>query len=81
MPRVGFEIMTPVFERGKRGHALDCAATVIGGLILYTKKKLRGLSPQRKLYRPSNRRLSAKLVSTLADRDCRVVSATNPHGR
>jgi hypothetical protein len=33
------------------------------------------------LYRPSNRRLSAKLVPTFADRGCRVVSATDPHGR
>jgi hypothetical protein len=29
------------------------------------------------LYRPSDRRLSPKLVPTLADRGCRVVSATN----
>jgi hypothetical protein len=34
-----------------------------------------------KLYRPSDRRLSAKLMPTLADRGCRVVSATNPQGR
>jgi hypothetical protein len=33
------------------------------------------------VYRPSDRRLSAKLVPTLVDRGCRVVSATNPHGR
>jgi hypothetical protein len=33
------------------------------------------------LYRPSDRRLSAKLVPTLADKGCRVVSATNPHSR
>jgi hypothetical protein len=33
------------------------------------------------LYRPSDRRVPAKLVPTLADRGCRVVSATNPHGR
>jgi hypothetical protein len=45
------------------------------------KKKLRGFSPQSELYPPSDRRLSAKLVPTLADRGCRVVSATNPHGR
>jgi hypothetical protein len=32
-------------------------------------------------YRPSNRRLSSKLVPTFADRGCRVVSATDPHGR
>jgi hypothetical protein len=43
--------------------------------------KLRGFSPQSELYRPSDRRLSAKLVPTLADRECRVVNATNPHGR
>jgi hypothetical protein len=33
------------------------------------------------LYRPSDRRLSAKLVPTFADRVCRVVSATDPYGR
>jgi hypothetical protein len=43
--------------------------------------KLRGFSPQSELHRPSDRRLSAKLVHTLADKGCRVVSATNPHGR
>jgi hypothetical protein len=30
-PRVGFERMIPVFERAKTAHALDRAATVIGG--------------------------------------------------
>jgi hypothetical protein len=29
MPRVGFEPMTPVFERAKTVHALDLAFTVI----------------------------------------------------
>jgi hypothetical protein len=33
------------------------------------------------LYRPSDSRLSAKLVSTFADRVCHVVSVTDPHGR
>jgi hypothetical protein len=33
---------------------------------------------RRELYRPSDRRLLAKLVHTLADRGCRVVRATNP---
>jgi hypothetical protein len=33
------------------------------------------------LVRQSDRRLSAKLVPTFADRGCRVVSATDPHGR
>jgi hypothetical protein len=30
MPRVGFKLMTPVFEWAKTVHALDSAATVIG---------------------------------------------------
>jgi hypothetical protein len=33
------------------------------------------------LYRPSDRRLSVKLVPNFADRRCLVVSAKNPHGR
>jgi hypothetical protein len=40
-----------------------------------------GLLKPSKLYRPSERRLSAKLVPTFADRGCRVVSATDPYGR
>jgi hypothetical protein len=32
------------------------------------------------LYRPSDRRLSTKLVSTFADRRCHIVSVTNPYG-
>jgi hypothetical protein len=41
--------------------------------------KLHGLSPQANYTdRLSDRRLSAKLVPTLADRGCRVVSATIP---
>jgi hypothetical protein len=42
------------------------------------KNKLRGISPQVNLYRPSDRCLSAKLVPTLVDRGCHVVSTTNP---
>jgi CBS-domain-containing membrane protein len=33
------------------------------------------------LYRPSDRRLSAKLVSTFADTGCHVVSVTDSYGR
>jgi hypothetical protein len=39
------------------------------------------LSLASELYRPSDRRLSAKLVPTFEDRGCRVVSATDPHCR
>jgi hypothetical protein len=30
MPRVGLELMIPVFERAKTVHALDSVVTVIG---------------------------------------------------
>jgi hypothetical protein len=40
--------------------------------------KLRDLYSASELYRPSDRRLSAKLVPPFADRGCRVVSATDP---
>jgi hypothetical protein len=43
-----------------------------------SKTKFRGLYSASELYRPSDRRLSAKLVSTFADRWCRVISATDP---
>jgi hypothetical protein len=33
MPQVEFELTTPVFERVKTVHALDRAATVIGGAV------------------------------------------------
>jgi hypothetical protein len=33
------------------------------------------------LYRPSDRRLWAKLVPTFVERGCNVVSPTDPHGR
>jgi hypothetical protein len=33
------------------------------------------------LYRPSDRRLSAKIAPTFSDRGCHVVSVTNPHDR
>jgi hypothetical protein len=46
-----------------------------------TKGITPGLQSASELYRPSDRRLSAKLVPTLADTGCRVVSATNPYGR
>jgi hypothetical protein len=48
--------------------------------ILITKKTPWPYSAS-ELYRPSDRRLSAKLVPTFADRGCRLVSATDPHGR
>jgi hypothetical protein len=48
---------------------------------VYKVLKTPGLQSASELYRPSDRRLSAKFVPTLAERGCRVVSATNPHSR
>jgi hypothetical protein len=36
---------------------------------------------RKRINRPNDRRFSAKLVPTSADRACHVVSATDPHGR
>jgi hypothetical protein len=44
------------------------------------KKKLWPESA-RELYRPNDRRLSAKLVPAFADRGCHVVIVTDPYGR
>jgi hypothetical protein len=47
--------------------------------VTKTKTKLRGLRPHANYTdRLSDRRLSAKLVPTLADRGCRVISAISP---
>jgi hypothetical protein len=39
------------------------------------------LESANELYRPSDRSLSVKLVSTFVDKRCRVVSVTGPYGR
>jgi hypothetical protein len=46
-----------------------------------THNKLRGFESASELYRSSDRRRSAKLVLTLADRGCHMVSATSPSDR
>jgi hypothetical protein len=38
MPRVGFETTTPMFERAKKVHALDRAATVNCPCIMRTRE-------------------------------------------
>jgi hypothetical protein len=45
------------------------------------KKKTSWRQSASELYRPSDRRLSAKLVPTFADKESRVVSATDLYGR
>jgi hypothetical protein len=49
--------------------------------ILYKTKHIPWSESASKLYRPSDRRLSAKLVPTFADKGCHVVSVTDPYGR
>jgi hypothetical protein len=46
-----------------------------------TNKQTQWPESASELYRPSDRRLLAKLVPTFTDKGCRVVSATDPHGR
>jgi hypothetical protein len=60
-----------------------------GNTVNNTKKKLKSATNKQtpwsestsELYRPSDRRLSAKWLPTFADRGCHVVSVTDPHGR
>jgi hypothetical protein len=54
--------------------------TTEGSLILVTKWTPWPESAS-KLYRPSHRRLSAKLVPNFVDRGCQVVSMTDPYCR
>jgi hypothetical protein len=56
----------------------DIMNTVVWGLSNVKKKKLRGLNP---LANYSDRRLSAKLLPTFADRGWHVVSVTDPFSR
>jgi hypothetical protein len=66
---------------GHRNESSGCKKGLAGvvTICVMTKTKLYGLSPQANYTdRLSDRRLSAKLMPTLADRGCRVVSATIP---
>jgi hypothetical protein len=45
------------------------------------KKKTPWSESARELYRPGDRRLSAKWLATFADRGCHVISVTDPYGR
>jgi hypothetical protein len=49
--------------------------------IINTKNATLWPESANELYRPSDRRLSAKLVPTFADEGCHMVSVTNPHER
>jgi hypothetical protein len=49
-------------------------------LLLKGKNKTAWSESASELYRPSDRRLSAKWLPTFADRGCHVVSVTDPYG-
>jgi hypothetical protein len=57
--------------------------TEIGNKVHYLSfvKKTPWPESASKLFPPSDRRLSAKLVPTFADRGCHVVNMTDPYGR
>jgi hypothetical protein len=67
--------------------AYDDDMNLMGGNIdtmkkkAQTKKQTRWSGSASELYRPSDRRLSAKRLPTFADRGCHVVSVTDPYGR
>jgi hypothetical protein len=50
-------------------------------LIFQGEKKTPWSESARELYRPRDRRVSAKWLPTFADRGCHVVSVTDPYGR
>jgi hypothetical protein len=55
-----------------RGHFHRCIILI---------KKYQWPESASELYRPSDRRLSAKWLPTFADKGCHVVSVTDPYGR
>jgi hypothetical protein len=57
----------------------DCAAASLNNNN--NNKKTPWSESASELYRPSYRRLSAKWLSTFADRGCHVASVTKPYGR
>jgi CBS-domain-containing membrane protein len=60
---------------------LKLSASQEGSFSNKTKKQTPWSESAIELYRPSYCRLSAKLLPTLADRGCHVVSVTDPSGR
>jgi hypothetical protein len=64
---------------GDRSISIVCLQTQAMELFMQDNKTLWPQSSS-ELYRPSDRRSSAKLVPTFADRGCHVVSVTNLYG-
>jgi hypothetical protein len=86
MEPICFSEMSAHFQRITRRYILedrilhrpilDSNRKSLRMVVNILKTKLRGFSPQANYTDPSDRSLPAKLVPTLADRGCRVVSAT-----
>jgi hypothetical protein len=64
-----------------RFSALRAELPLIIIIIIITNKQTPWPESANELYRPRDRRLLAKLLPTLADRGCHVVSVTDPNGR
>jgi hypothetical protein len=78
---VSFGSVSPVY----RLQFIELRSTIMKFPTCYrSHKKLLKKNPwpeyARELYRPSDRRLSAKLVQTFSDRGCHIVSVTDPYG-
>jgi hypothetical protein len=80
-----FELTIPLFEQLRFRCASDHMLSVTSSVSLrdYDPQKKLNSVPEsgRKLYRPSNCRLYAKLVPTFTDRGSCVVSMTDPYSR
>jgi hypothetical protein len=70
-----------VVEGCNKVSSQSSSGTYVYRYLFSTWTELRGRLSARELYRTSDRRMSAKLVPTFADRGCRVVSATDPYSR
>jgi hypothetical protein len=60
---------------------MHCVAVKIGKELGRKKKQTPWSESASELYRPSDRRFSAKWLQTFADKGCYVVSVTDPYGR
>jgi hypothetical protein len=90
VPFIGVEVLFLVLRVGRSFNASRLLTFVYvipvtifsGDFFMYiTNKQTPCPESASELYRPSDHRLSAKLVPTFADRGCRVVSVTNPYCR
>jgi hypothetical protein len=62
-------------------NILNMFSVCSGSLSLHKRKQTPWPLSARELYPPNDRRLSAKFVPAFADRECHVISVTDPCGR